>query len=526
MNRIFYFSGHRLTVFHWERKRFSGACSFEPDVDGLDKFRHYLETAEKTSTRFLVDVIEEDFRKETIPHVYGDDRKAVVSRLLDRHYRSSDQYTYAEIIGRQKEGRKDDEVLIGGITNPYLIQPWVNIIEECSIPLSGIWTLPLVSRKLLPVIGAKKGAVLLVSQQVNSSLRQTFFRDGKMLSSRQSVINQDVIDNSKVSDLARQEVDRTTEFLRSQRMVEVDETIQIHIIGSDEQLESLEQEFISTPLNNIRTHRIAELHEKTGVQGLKDKFSDGLFAWLCMNQWEPKGHYGEIRQYGQHYYKLASGALYALSIVVVLIALLSTESNVSSTIEHERSVELLSVQAREYKKVYKKKFEEFEPVFTHARSMNAAVDLAEKIYRNSRVSPLDFMIELSNILSQPELGRVQVKRIEWKVEQVSVRRGKEIVNENDPDLTLDDEIRHVGILKGKIDVSDDNYRGSVDRVNSIVMALLKHDRIIKVDAVDMPVEIRSEKMFTDESGVDAKSINQDQTGLFSLRIVMKAPDRV
>ena len=157
--------------------------------------------------------------------------------------------------------------------------------------------------------------------------------------------------------------------------------------------------------------------------------------------------------------------------------------------------------------------------------MNAAVDLAEIIYRNSRVSPLDFMVELSNILSQPELGKIQIKRIEWKTEQVSVSRGKEIVNETDPDLTSNDDIRHVGILKGRIDVSDDNYRGSVDRLKAIVGALLKHSRIIKVEAVDVPVEVRSERMFTDESGVDAKAAKHDQTGLFSLRIIMKAPDR-
>jgi hypothetical protein len=47
-----------------------------------------------------------------------------------------------------------------------------------------------------------------------------------------------------------------------------------------------------------------------------------------------------------------------------------------------------------------------------------------------------------------------------------------------------------------------------------------------VEAIDMPVEVRSEKMFTDESGVDAKTVKQEQTGLFSLRIIMKAPDRV
>ena len=191
MKRILYFTGHRLTAFHWKGKKLTGSCSFEPDNDGYEKFERYLASSIKTPVKFLVDVIEEDFRIESAPHVYGNDRKAVISRMLDRFYKASKQYTYYEVLDRQKTGRRDDNVLLGAMTNPQLVEPWVKIIEENEVPLSGIWSLPLVSQHLLPCIGAKKGCVLLVSQQVNSNLRQTFFRDGKMLSSRQSVVNQD-----------------------------------------------------------------------------------------------------------------------------------------------------------------------------------------------------------------------------------------------------------------------------------------------------------------------------------------------
>ncbi|MGD2054955.1 MAG: hypothetical protein PVG45_12715, partial [Gammaproteobacteria bacterium] len=153
MKRIFYFSGHRLTVFHWSGKKLAGACSFEPNDEGYEKFRIYLESSAKTATAFLLDVIEEDFRKDVIPHVYGNDRKAVISRLIDRYYRSSRHYTYYEIQGRKKSGRKDDEVLLAAITNPELIRHWIRIIEESDVPLSGILSLPLMSKSLLPVIG-------------------------------------------------------------------------------------------------------------------------------------------------------------------------------------------------------------------------------------------------------------------------------------------------------------------------------------------------------------------------------------
>ena len=236
MKRLFYFTGYRLSVLHWKGRSLAGSSSFEPTDEGLEKFRSYLQQTEKVPGKFLVDVIEEDFRNEIIPHVGARDRKAVVSRLVDRYYRSSQEFSYSEIIGRTKKGRKNDIVLLGAMTNPQLIRPWLNIIEECEVPLSGIWTLPIVSKKLLKTIKATSGVVLLVSQQVNSNVRQTLFRDGKLVSSRQSIINQDMKDISGIGELAAPEVNRTIDFIRAQNLVGADEAINLHSIGSDEQL--------------------------------------------------------------------------------------------------------------------------------------------------------------------------------------------------------------------------------------------------------------------------------------------------
>ena len=521
MNRVFYFSGHRLTVFHWDLKKFHGACSFEPDSEGLSKFKQYLNTSAKSPVRLLVDVIEEDFRTETAPHVYGKDKKAVIDRLLDRYYRSSGQYVYSEVIGRDKAGRRDNRVLIGGITNPGLINVWKDVIEECRIPLIGIWTLPLISKNLLPLIGEKRSAVLLVSQQVNSNLRQTFFRDGKMLSSRQSVINQDEKDTSNIGKLAAPEVERTVAFLRNQRLIKANEIVHIHIIGSEQQIDSLKSEFKTDALNDIAIHKITDLQSKAGIEGLSGKYSDGLFTWMCAKQLALQAHYGEAKEYSQYYYVLGSKALKAASVLLALSALLITESNLSGVIEHERSIELLSEQASEYQKTYKKRFEEYEPVFEKARLMNASVDLADRIVKHSKTSPLDFMIELSEVFSQPGLNVDHVDKIEWMTEQYKDLGDIQEVGKDNIDVTIEDPIRHVGVIRGRIAVSDKNYRGSVSQVNKIIAALVQHERVVLVEALEMPVEVRPEKVFTDESGLNIIEAANKHRGKFALRVTMK-----
>ena len=522
MNRVFYFSGHRLTAFHWNGKKFNGACSFEPDEEGLIKFKQYLESTEKYPTRLLVDVIEEDFRTETTPHVFGKDKKAVNERLLDRYYRSSGRYVYSEVIGREKSGRRDDMVLIGGITNPALIDIWKDIIEECHIPLIGIWTLPLVSKSLLPFIAEKHRAVLLVSQQVNSNLRQTFFRDGKMLSSRQSVINQDVEDITNIGKLAVPEVRRTVLFLRNQRLIDVNEIVYIHIIGSEDQVESLKSEFKTDALNDVNIHNLSDLQKRLGLEALSGKFSDGMMTWLCSKQHAFQSHYGEVKDYSQYYYLLTAKALKAASILLVLSAMLIAESNISSVIEHERSMELLDEQAEEYKKIYKKRFEEYESVFKNARSMNAVVDMADQIAQHGKASPLDFMIEVSDVLSQSNLAIEHIDKIEWSLEQYKDLGDRQEVYEDNVDVTKEDPVRHIGILYGRIAISDKNYRSSVTQINRIINVLKKHERVERVEAIEMPVEIRSDRIFNDESGLNTQLLRREAKGKFALEIVMRS----
>jgi len=536
MKRIFYFSGHRLTVFHWSRKTLAGACSFESNDEGYEKFKQYLESSAKTPTCMILDVIEEDFRKDTIPHVYGKDRKAVISRLMDRHYRSSRQYTYSEIQGRQKTGRKDDEILVAAITNPELIRTWIRIIEECDVPLSGILSLPLISKSILPVINAKKGYVLLVSQQVNSNLRQTLFKNGKLVSSRQSVINQDAKNISNIGTHARPEVERTLVFIRNQYQLEDTDEINIHILGSDVQIDSLESSFISGASDKYHIHRLNELSNKIGIKGLPDKFADGLFAWIALCKYGVKSHYGRKDEFIQFYYSLASRALYAASVVVIITSLLMIESNISDGITYKESTVLLQKRTDEFRRVYSEKYQAYEELFSNAKLMDMAVGMVGQIETNSEITPLDFMLALSKLVSNPQIGRIYIDKIEWSTRQKDDNEQKRArgnanteIKYKPTNVTSSSEVQHVAVVTGRIPLTLNNYRESVNRINNIITTLSSSDRVEAVNAISLPVEVRPDKRFASESRklLDSDKNSQSHNGgLFSLKVVMKAPENV
>jgi hypothetical protein len=533
MKRLFYFTGYRLSVMHWNGKKLVGNISFEPTEEGLDEFRRYLQQTANISSKFLVDVIEEDFRNETIPHVGSKDRKSVINRLIDRYYRSSESFCYSEVIGREKTGRKDDIVLLGAMTNPQLIQPWLAIIDECEIALSGIWTLPIISKSLLRTLNASAGVVLLVSQQVNSNVRQTLFRNGKLVSSRQSIINQDIDDISEIGKLAAPEVERTIEFLRAQNLVAQDEVINLHILGADEQLQSLQQFFKSDERQSVTIHSVTKLHEKLGLHVAdniastpsvsKKMFSNYLFSWLCLNKVVSPSHYGARQLFNRYYNKLAAMALYAASLLVAITAVMLTEANISDAMEYEKSIVLLAQEEKQYKQLYASKFEDFEEVFANAGVMNAAVDLADRISKNSKTSPLDFLIGLSDILAKDDNRNVQIDKIEWKAINVDAKSSK-VQKAN---FTGKQPVKHDAVVTGRIDVPEDDYRGSVEHIEQIIDYLEENSRVEKVAVLRMPVDLRSESKFSSESGIDVNpASSRDTSGTFSFKITMKEPGHV
>ncbi len=528
MKRLFYFTGYRLIVFHWERRRLADVFSFEPTLIDLNRFKEYLKQSVSIPAKLLVDVIEEDFRIESVPHVGAKDRKAVISRLIDRYYRSSQQYCYHEVIGRKKDGRKDDMVLIGAMTNPMLIQPWMTVIDECKIPLSGIWTLPLVSRELLKVLDAGKGVTLLVSQAVRSNVRQSLFRNGKLLSSRQSVINQEITGADKIARHIGGEVDKTLAFLRNQEMLEFDERVNLHIIGNDNQLDSLEQVFRSDERQTVTLHTIKNIVQKLKISGVDEEFSDGVFSWLCLNQKLQPSHYGDTNLFRRYFSSLASSALYVASIAILVTGFLLTEANISTALGDKEAIRLVNEEAQEYRDIYAEKFEAYEAVFKNASVMNSAVKLAERIKSNSKTSPLAFMLHLSNVLDQDGMPHVHIDRIEWWA--VNTDKESRVIDSEGVTRTVNftaaTEVFHQAVIAGRINAAEYNYRESIDQIENIVSVLSADPLIETVEVVSMPVDLRPGSKFSAESGLETGTGKiQELSGVFKLKLVMRNQER-
>src|ERR1700741_3608742 len=117
----------------------SAGRKFSNDKSGLEAFGRYLADHPDTPGYIIADAVEEDFQRVLLPHVGMRSGRELIERRLAQMYRDT-PFRHAAIQGREQEGRRDDRVLFSALTNPNVVQPWVNVLEGAKLPLAAVYS--------------------------------------------------------------------------------------------------------------------------------------------------------------------------------------------------------------------------------------------------------------------------------------------------------------------------------------------------------------------------------------------------
>ncbi len=147
------------------------------DAAAPGRFLAQLRSAPNLPTTLLLDLVEEEFRPDRLPRLPYRDRRAVLERRLAAQFRDTSRRL-------QVAGPSRRDVLHAGLGRPERLSPWLAALADADVPLRGIHSLPLVCTGLLRRLGLQRGAWLLLGRTQVGGLRQSFFRDGKLLLSR------------------------------------------------------------------------------------------------------------------------------------------------------------------------------------------------------------------------------------------------------------------------------------------------------------------------------------------------------
>jgi len=522
--RIFLLSSGRLTVHHWSRNRFTARYVFRADEEGLTAFSEYLQVAPADPVYLLVDVVEEEFREETVPHVYGADRRALLRNKKTRLFRDP-TYSHALFQGREPGGRRDDRVLFTALIRPDLLAPWLAQMTRLKVPLSGIYSLPVLSELLVKKLRIASGLVLLVTLHGSGGLRQSFFQDGHLKVSRLATVPE--MHAARYPAFILGEVEKIRRYLGSLRLIPRDVPLDVHLLNQGGMLEDLKRQASDSVTTRYHFVEIAEVARQIGLKKLEaTPYAELVFAHLLAKT-SPPNHYAPERE--RRYFSLqrARGAMAAASALLFLGALGWGGYQFIDSIDTRQETLLVERQIGFYNERLRIAREELPPAPALAHDIKAAVETAERL-REYKASPLKLLRVVSGALSS--VPEVQVESLKWRVSPdpnapVEGRGGDRsraelVAQVLAPDPAQSGAQYHIAHLRGRLEPFGGDYRQALAAVERFADAIAAGEAVESVRPLVLPLNTSSAERLRGTAGFDTLA----GAASFELRIVLKAKE--
>src|SRR5690606_8820329 len=130
----------------WHRGKLHWHGKFMCDEAGRQQFDRFMQEHAKATMYLIVDAVEEDYRPETLPHVRGSTRRALLGRKLEQHYRTT-PFRTACWIGRDQQ--RSDRYLFAALNVNEWLHGWLEIVRVRHARLQGVYLLPILSEALV-----------------------------------------------------------------------------------------------------------------------------------------------------------------------------------------------------------------------------------------------------------------------------------------------------------------------------------------------------------------------------------------
>ncbi|HEX5057184.1 MAG TPA: hypothetical protein VFX02_11895 [Gammaproteobacteria bacterium] len=488
LKHLLYFAGYRMIVLRWQANAFIGSAEFEPDEKGFAAFKSLLENEIEAPVRLLVDILEEDFRVETCPHVYGRDRAALHARLLNKYFR---QYPHKllRIQGRQEKGRRDDVVLLSALTNPALFKPWVDILHQLKIPLEGIYSLPLVGEQLIRELGEPPRNVLVISQQVPGNIRQSFYIEGKLKLSRLAPSSDEP--HSYYTAL-REETQRTVRYLENQNLITGSEPLEVFIVAPLHEHAYLDEIFSDDTrkrfhmLNRDSLAAALEIREQ-----LPGQYCNWLYAHILLKDGRLRHHYATRAERKYFLYHQTRVGLYALSAAVLSIAVLWGGFLAAQAYSFSNRQLDIQLETQRYERLYREVVADISDLDLSVEDIRDAVDVAQQLMPAYEHRPYSLMRTVSQSLERNE--KVSLKSIKWLVTDDPKHSFGEKHRPQDAPAKrgLPPPRYEKALIEAVVSDYEANPRIAVEIVDTFIRDMRKTDPAYTVDIIKMPFDVDS-----------------------------------
>ena len=518
--RVFVVSSVGLTAYHRHGSTLLDPFSFDASEEGHVQFERYLERCPDDVTCIIADVVEEEFREETVPHAFPWERRGLIRARAARVFPGA-RYLYAGRLGREKSGRRDDCIRLSAITRPEVLDSWLTAMARHATPLAGICSPGMLTEGMLKAIEAEDDCVLVVTLQSGGGLRQTCFRHGKLRFSRLAAALDPAEDGFASHLLA--EIERTRRYLGTLSTGTRDDRLDVHVLSHGGPLDALRCELQGDSGNEFRAVlRLVDLVAVARKLGIRrwggEPSADRLFAHLVALR-PPTNHYATPRETrgfatrrARSLLKTASAGLVAGGCLVGAITLL--EGVVASGFSQS-----LALQKMLYEAQYREARAALPPAPAEPAELERVVSAVNAL-QGRRADPVDMLVLVSDVLAG--FPQVRVEGLAWRVSDDAEAPVKgEADARAGSGAPGDEPLRHPGLLfqvlrvSARIEPFDGDYRAALDTVRRFAGALAVRPGVEHVRILTLPLELSSEHALTG----DADSPSQGAE--FEIRIVLR-----
>ena len=512
MQHTLYLGGNDIALYATDRSSTSVLGRFSHDSRGLESLKKRLACLEQIPVAILADLIEEEFREESLPHTRGRDRRALHARHACKLYRST-PFRQSSVVGRVHEGRRNDQVVFSALTNRDNLEPLLTIISELRIPLSGIHSLPMCTCKLIKPLRARGKNILVVSEQSDGGLRQTLVRNGKVRFSRLAPVSED--SPKEYCRVLNAEISKTQRYLHTLKLLPRDEPLEVFSLTDTERVEAIDSLCTDTETIHYHPANLSRIASLTGYKSYPEtRFSDPLFVHLlyrhdCSNHYAQPSHLRAFRTW-----QLQRASRVAIWLVMVGGLAVSGTNMVDARLMQERSQQVNLATAMVNDR-YQQVASQLPPEFKHARSMREAVRIADRLEHRQ--------IRIEDVLSL--LGKGFSLQPNLTMDDFKWFGSADTSAQADPDQTDGNgetkpvaDIRYViGDINGQLRTFDGSYKKAHRQIDELVAWLREQPDVRDVSIVKKPLNTRT------DSELQGALNNKEhrETARFRIRLVME-----
>ena len=508
MKQVFFITDDVMTVMLWQGPKLIAKYEFKQDEESLAKLSDYLEESCNIEASVIVDVLEEEVTLATIPHASPRDRKFLIERTKTRLFRSA-TFCTANIIGREDNPRRDDRLLVSGLTNDRVLLKWLDVFNSSGLLVKGIYSLPLISGHVLKMLGMKKGLTLLVSRQSRDFIRQSIFKDGKLFYSRNIPSSQNFNIETITADL-----EKTKKYLQNQKLLSMDDRINVVVLSSErfyQQLNGLDELLPDMDITYVKHESLQSSLD------IKSDFKIGgkeIFSMLLLKS-ITKNHYGRAEDLVQYKNKSKNDVFNFMSVAVAVVFVMMSIKLYLDTEVLENNLNGLEEQVSSLKQQNNKMEKTIAALPVKVQKMKTFVDNMSDLDKASKVSIKVSLAQLSRVFQS--YSNISLRAINWYLSsQLSNQRKRSNRSSRNKKVTPSKSSGQRIEITAQVDLATLGNQQAKKAIDRFVASLSKVSSVKTVQLVNKPLNDSSKEKLSGEISDNKKKVAE-----FSLTVMLK-----